>query len=74
MFLFRKTKEFFAFLYLAIRTNYVEGSKSSPTGYIEGIYVKPNFHLQGIFRKLLQVGEAWVKEKNGTQIGSDTYP
>jgi aminoglycoside 6'-N-acetyltransferase I len=73
VFLFRQAEEFVAFLYLGIRTDYVEGCDSSPTGYVEGIYVKPACRRKGISRKLLQVGEDWVKEKNCTQIGSDTY-
>ncbi|PSR54005.1 GNAT family N-acetyltransferase [Adhaeribacter arboris] len=72
VFLFRWAEEFVGFIYLGIRTDYVEGSESSPTGYVEGIYVKPAFRRKGISRKLLQVGEDWVKENNCTQIGSDT--
>ncbi|MDQ3291226.1 MAG: GNAT family N-acetyltransferase [Bacteroidota bacterium] len=69
--LFRQADEFVAFLYLAIRTDYVEGSETSPTGYVEGIYVKPAFRRKSISRKLLQAGEDWVKENNCRQIGSD---
>lgn len=71
--LFQLNTEFIAFLYLGIRTDYVEGSDSSPTGYVEGIYVKPEFRRKGISKKMLQVGEQWIKEKGCTQIGSDTY-
>ncbi len=70
--LFRESGEGAGFIYLSIRTDYVEGSESSPTGYIEGIYVKPDFRRKGISRKLLQAGEAWIKSRNCTQIGSDT--
>lgn len=62
-----------AFIYLSIRTDYVEGSNSSPTGYVEGIYVKPEFRKMGTAKKLLDEGEKWLKEKGCTQIGSDAY-
>jgi aminoglycoside 6'-N-acetyltransferase I len=62
-----------AFIFLSIRTDYVEGSDSSPTGYLEGIYVKPEFRKSGIANKLLSEGEKWLKEKGCKQIGSDAY-
>ncbi len=73
VFLYRDQAEFVGFLYLGLRTDYVEGSDSSPTGYVEGIYVKPAFRRQGISRKMLQAGEEWVKAKGCTQMGSDIY-
>lgn len=59
------------FVQLSIRTDYVEGSDSSPVGYVEGIYVEPQYRRQGISKELLKKGEQWVKEKGCTQIGSD---
>jgi aminoglycoside 6'-N-acetyltransferase I len=61
------------FIFLSIRTDYVEGSNSSPVGYIEGLYVKPGFRKSGAAKKLLSEGEKWVKEKGCEQIGSDTW-
>lgn len=62
-----------AFIMLSIRTDYVEGSESSPTGYIEGIYVKQEFRKGGIAKKLFIEGEKWLKEKGCKQVGSDAY-
>ena len=59
------------FVHMSIRTDYVEGSDSSPVGYVEGIYVEAEFRRQGISKELLDRGEAWAKEKGCTQIGSD---
>ncbi|RDC62177.1 aminoglycoside 6'-N-acetyltransferase [Adhaeribacter pallidiroseus] len=73
VFLYSYQEAFVGFLYVGLRTDYVEGSESSPTGYVEGIYVKPAFRRQGISRQLLQAGEAWVKAKGCTQMGSDIY-
>lgn len=71
--LFLKDKNPSAFIFLSIRTDYVEGSDSSPTGYLEGIYVKPEFRKSGIANKLLSEGEKWFKEKGCKQLGSDAY-
>jgi aminoglycoside 6'-N-acetyltransferase I len=59
------------FIYVSIRTDYVEGTTSSPTGYIEGIYVAPPFRRKGISKKLLIEGEKWAREKGCKQMGSD---
>lgn len=59
------------FVQLSIRTDYVEGSDSSPVGYVEGIYIEPEFRRQGLSKELLLKGEQWAKERGCTQIGSD---
>lgn len=62
-----------AFIFLSIRSDYVEGSTSNPTGYVEGIYVKPEYRKLGISKQLLLEGEKWMKEKGCKQVGSDAY-
>jgi aminoglycoside 6'-N-acetyltransferase I len=61
------------FVYVGLRTDYVEGSDSSPTGYIEGIYVRPAFRKKGIAKALYLTGEAWARQRGCSQIGSDIY-
>lgn len=73
IFLFNNQDEKVGFLHLSIRTDYVEGSDSSPTGYVEGIYVKPDFRRIGISQALFQHGEKWLKEKGCHQVGSDIH-
>ena len=51
----------------------MEGAKKTPTGYLEGIYVEAEFRNSGIAKKLMQIGEQWLKTNNCTQIGSDTW-
>ncbi|MBH0156151.1 GNAT family N-acetyltransferase [Fictibacillus sp. 5RED26] len=60
-----------AFIHISVRSDYVEGSKDSPTGFIEGIYVKPEYRKKGISKKLIEKGESWLKTKGCSQIGSD---
>jgi GNAT superfamily N-acetyltransferase len=61
------------FIYLSLRTDYVEGSDSTPTGYIEGIYVKPDFRKKRIAGALYLAGETWAKQRGCSQMGSDIY-
>ena len=71
--LFSDDDEIAGFIFLSVRSDYVEGSTSNPTGYVEGIYVKPGQRKSGIARQLLLEGEKWLKKKGCTQIGSDAY-
>jgi len=61
-----------AFIDLSLRTDYVEGSNSSPVGYVEGIYVKPAYRMQRIASELLQMGEAWSRDNGCSEFASDT--
>lgn len=60
-----------AFMHLSIRTDYVQGSETSPTGYIEGVYVKGEYRRKGISTKLFHEGKKWFKRHGCTQVGSD---
>lgn len=59
------------FIHMCLRSDYVEGSNSSPVGYVEGIYVEERFRNQGISRKLVEAGEQWSKSLGCSQIASD---
>ena len=61
------------FSMVSIRTDYVEGAKTSPAGYLEGIYVNPDFRGSGISRHFIETSEVWLKKNNCTQLGSDTW-
>jgi len=61
-----------AFAHVAIRNEYVEGTFTSPVGYLEGIYVRPAFRNRGFAKKLLTMGEGWVKDKGCVEFASDT--
>lgn len=62
---------YIGFINVSIRSDYVEGSKSTPVGYVEGIYIEPDFRKKGIAKRLIQTGEKWAKEKDCKQMGSD---
>lgn len=60
------------FIQMSIRSDYVEGSNSSPVGYVEGIYVEENYRNKGVSKKLIEAGEQWSKSLGCSQIASDT--
>lgn len=59
------------FVQVSLRTDYVEGSNSSPVGYIEGIYITEAYRKQGIAKRLIQAAESWAKEKGCKELASD---
>jgi aminoglycoside 6'-N-acetyltransferase I len=56
---------------VALRTDYVNGTDSSPVGFLEGLYVDPAFRKQGIARLLVQTAEQWIREQGCSEMASD---
>ena len=50
------------FAQCGLRTDYVEGTESSPVGYLEGIFVKEEYRKNGYAKELLLACEIWAKE------------
>ncbi len=71
-FLIKKKEKYVGFIYLKNRSDYVEGTTTSPITYIEGIYVKPGFLKSGVGKELVEIGENWGKNKGCTEYASDT--
>lgn len=63
--------DFIGFIHISIRSDYVEGSATSPVGYIEGIYVTPEYRKSGVARKLVTAGEKWAKTRGCIEMASD---
>lgn len=61
-----------AFIEAGLR-DYAEGCETSPVGYILAWYVDPHVRGQKLGRELIQVAEAWAREKGCTEIASDTW-
>lgn len=59
------------FCNLSVRSDYVEGSKTSPVGFVEGIFVRDAYRGRGIGRMLIAAGERWTRERGMTELGSD---
>lgn len=54
-----------------LRTDYVEGTQSTPVGYLEGIFVKADYRKQGCAKELLHACEKWAKDMGCKEFASD---
>ena len=59
------------FAQCSMRSDYVEGTESSPVGYLEGIFVDEAHRRQGCARKLLAACEEWAKKMGCSEFASD---
>ncbi len=55
----------------SVRSDYVNGTNSSPAAFLEGIFVEPRFRRCGIARKLLAEVTSWAESKGLTELASD---
>ena len=54
-----------------LRTDYVEGTETSPVGYLEGIFIVEKYRHSGYAKELLIECEKWAKEKKCSEFASD---
>ena len=59
------------FAEVSVRTDYVNGCKTSPVAFLEGIYVRPEFRRRGVARLLCQAVQRWGRAKGCTELASD---
>ena len=59
------------FAQCGLRTDYVEGTETSPVGYLEGIFVKEQYRKNGYAKELLRACEMWAKDMGCTEFASD---
>lgn len=71
IFLAVEAEQAIGFAQCQLRTDYVEGTDSSPVGYLEGLFVVDDFRHQGIARKLVAACEKWAILKGCTEFASD---
>jgi len=58
----------------SIRTDYVNGTSSSPVAYLEGLYVAPEARGKGVARSLVRAVSEWALAAGCTELASDTQP
>lgn len=56
---------------VALRHDYVNGTRSSPVAFLEGIYVVPLARRRGVARALVAVAEDWARCSGCTEFASD---
>ena len=55
----------------SIRSDYVNGTESSPVGFVEGVYVVPALRRQGVARRLFEAIGDWAKARGCRELASD---
>jgi len=70
-FLYQTDNKHVAMMHLSIRSDYVNGTDTSPVLYLEAIYVLPDYRKQGVARAFIEHAEEIAKDKGITQLASD---
>jgi len=55
----------------SIRSDYVNGTETSPVGFVEGVYVSPSMRRKGIARKLFAAIGDWARARGCRELASD---
>ncbi len=59
------------FAQCSLRSDYVEGTSSTPVGYLEGIFIKEEYRNKGYARELVNACEKWAKTMGCSEFASD---
>ena len=59
------------FIEIALRSDYVNGTRTSPVAFLEGIYVAPLARKLGVAKALVRAGEVWARERGCVEFASD---
>jgi aminoglycoside 6'-N-acetyltransferase I len=55
----------------SIRSDYVNGTETSPVGFVEGVYVAPAWRRQGVARQLFAAIGDWARARGCRELASD---
>jgi aminoglycoside 6'-N-acetyltransferase I len=55
----------------SIRSDYVNGTETSPVGFVEGVYVAPSWRRKGVARQLFAAIGDWAKARGCRELASD---
>jgi aminoglycoside 6'-N-acetyltransferase I len=55
----------------SIRSDYVNGTETSPVGFVEGVYVAPSWRRKGIARLLFAAVGDWARARGCRELASD---
>ena len=71
--LYQKDNKYVGFMNLSIRSDYVNGTDTSPVVFVEAIYVLPDYRRQGIGKEFIEYAEKYAKQKGISQLASDCF-
>lgn len=60
------------FVEVSKRTDYVNGTNSSPVAFLEGLYVEPYHRRKGVARALVAEVERWAAAQHCSEFASDS--
>jgi aminoglycoside 6'-N-acetyltransferase I len=55
----------------SIRSDYVNGTETSPVGFVEGVYVAPAWRRHGVARQLFAAIGDWARARGCHELASD---
>ncbi|WP_405045763.1 aminoglycoside 6'-N-acetyltransferase [Pseudomonas aeruginosa] len=55
----------------ALRSDYVNGTNSTPVAFLEGVFVLPEERRRGIAHALVGAVESWARDRGCTEFASD---
>jgi aminoglycoside 6'-N-acetyltransferase I len=56
-----------------VRSDYVNGTDTSPVGFLEGWYVDPSRRSLGVGRALVAAVEQWTRQQGCSELASDAW-
>ncbi|MFZ6775280.1 aminoglycoside 6'-N-acetyltransferase [Undibacterium sp. Ji83W] len=68
---FGETGEALGMVEVSLRSDYVNGTDTSPVAFLEGLFVVPQARKKGIARALVTEAERWAKNKGCSEFASD---
>jgi len=69
--LYDERRQPLGFIEGSIRSDYVNGTGTSPVGFIEGVYVVPSRRRKGVARQLYAAIADWAKARGCRELASD---
>ena len=54
-----------------MRTDYVNGTETSPVGFVEGLFVAASHRRRGVGRALIAQVQDWTRDRGCTELASD---
>lgn len=59
------------FAEVSLRTDYVNGTESSPVAFVEGLFVLPHARRRGVAGALMNEVVAWARARGCSELASD---